>query len=307
MSSTNELLSRIEPPPRRVIRDRHRDSTQWDNIRPRPNDIVIASCYKSGTTLTQQIVNLLVNGTQHFDRMQTLSPWIDSLYLHIGAEKVEALPSPRFLKSHLPFEALPYYPQWRYIYLVRDGRDVCVSLFDHNQQLKRHRPFDAEGKPFEYGSDDFSTFWDEWIETGYPNWPLWDHIDSWWKVRHFPNVLLLHFNELTHDKPVQIRKVANFLGLEWSPEIGEMVCRHSSLEHMQELERAGKLGKPVPKSEATFINKGSNGRWRGRLNDAQIEKYLALLHQRLEPECANWVRFDADGAAKSSSFDRGTE
>lgn len=292
VSSAPETSLHIELPPRRVLVDRDRDSRNWDTVRARPDDIVIASCYKSGTTLTQQIVNLLVNGPREFDRMRNLSPWVDSVHLHIGAEETEALPSPRFLKSHLPFDALPYQETWRYVYLVRDGRDVCVSLFEHNQQLKRDRPFDAQGNPFDYGSDDFSTFWDEWLETGYPNWPLWDHIDSWWRVRNLPNVLLLHYNDLVFDKPAQIRKIADFLGLRWTPEIGEMVLERSSLTQMKDLERAGKLGKPVPKNEATFVNKGINGRWRGQLNDAQIDRYLTLLYERLEPACADWVRFD---------------
>jgi aryl sulfotransferase len=280
---------------RMVIIDGSRDSTQWDGIRPRPGDIVIASCYKSGTTLTQQIVNLLVNGPKEFDRLRDLSPWVDSTHLYPGPELVEALPSPRFLKSHLPFDALPYREDWRYIYLVRDGRDVCVSLFDFCLQLRRDRPFDAQGKPFDYGSEDFSVFWDEWLESGRPDWPLWDHVESWWRARHLPNVMLLHFNALVGDKPAQVRRIAQFLGFPCDDAIVHMVCDHSSLEHMKDLERAGKFGKPGPKQEATFVHKGTNGRWRGRLNPLQIERYFTLLQQRLDPACAAWVRSDSDG------------
>lgn len=277
---------------RSVIQDRHRDSTQWDAFPPRPDDIVIASCYKSGTTLTQQIVNLLLNGTRDFARFKDLTPWVDSIALHPGAEAIEALPSPRFLKSHLPFEALPYHETWRYIYLARDGRDVCLSLFDHCQRLKENRPFDADGKPFDYGSDDFSRFWDEWVESGHPYWPLWDHVASWWRVRQLPNVLLLHFDALVGDKPNQIRRVAEFLGRPCTKEIVALVCEGSSLEHMKRLERAGKLGAPGPKQQATFVHKGVNGRWRGRLSQAQVKRYLQLLGERFEPECIDWLRSD---------------
>ncbi|MEM9459451.1 MAG: sulfotransferase domain-containing protein [Myxococcota bacterium] len=260
----------------------------------------MASCYKSGTTLTQQIVNLLVNGVREFDHLRNLSPWVDSVDLHIGAERVEALSSPRFLKSHLPFDALPYHEQWRYIYLVRDGRDVCVSLFDQCRELEQHRPFDAHGNRVDYGSSDFSRFWDEWLLDGRPYWPLWDHIDSWWCARSRSNVLLLHFDALVGDKPAQVRRIAEFLGLPWSPKRGHMVCEHSSLEYMKSMERAGKLGKPVPKQTARFINKGTNGRWQGRLSSQQIERYFTMLYDRLEPACADWV--SAREGAELTSF-----
>lgn len=277
---------------RMIVRDRHRDSTQWDGFRPRSDDIVIASCYRSGTTLTQQIVNLLVNGTKEFDRLRNLSPWVDSRELFPGAELVESLPSPRFLKSHLPFDALPYHAQWRYIYLVRDGRDVGLSLFEQCRQLQEDRPIDAHDNPFDYGAPDFASFWDEWLESGHPYWPLWEHIMSWWNARALPNVLLLHFDSLTRDKPAQVRRIAELLGLSLTPELERMVCEHSSLDHMKGLELAGKLGKPGKKQVATFVNEGVAGRWRGRLSEPQIERYLRLLHARLEPECADWVCSD---------------
>jgi len=277
---------------RQIVKDGHRDSTQWDAIDARRDDIVIVSCYKSGTTLTQQIVNLLINGTSDFERLRNVSPWVDAIGLHIGAEKTNSLPSPRFLKSHLPFDALPQHPGWRYIYLARDGRDVCLSLYDHCQQLKRDRPVDERGNPIDYGNDDFSTFYDEWLEYGHPYWPLWDHVDNWWQVRKRQDVLLLHYDTLSTDKPAQIRVIAEFLGLPYNDAIGQMVYDCSSLDYMKGLELEGKLGKPGPKQEATFVNKGIKGRWRGRLTDAQTERYFKLLYDRLERECADWIRSD---------------
>lgn len=285
-------MSLAHPPgrPRVVVRDRHRDSTQWDGFRPRPNDIVIASCYRAGTTLTQQIVHLLARGTDDYDRMRNVSPWVDSRVLYPGPALVESLPSPRFLKSHLPFSALPQHATWRYIYLVRDGRDVGLSLYEQCRSLAVDRPLDDEGNPFDYGSPDFSRFWDEWLENGHPYWPLWDHIDDWWHARTLPNVLLLHFDALVADKPAHVRRIADFLGLPLTPALERTVCERSSLAHMKGLELAGKLGKPGPKDATTFVNAGVRGRWRGRLTAAQNEAYLSQLTIRLSPACAAWVR-----------------
>ena len=49
--------------------------------------------------------------------------------------KIEAQPRRRFLKSHLPLDALPYNSQLRYIVTVRDPRDVFMSFWNHYSQM----------------------------------------------------------------------------------------------------------------------------------------------------------------------------
>ncbi len=156
---------------RKVVKDFLRDSTIWDMITPRQDDIVIISCYKSGTTLTQQIVNLLVNGHDDFKYLHDLSPWVE----HTGEplepkiELIENLTQRRFLKSHLSLEALPYYPEWKYICLVRDARDVGMSLFNHLHALTPEALLTSPVRWYNI-PDNFGAFWDKWIETGMPYW-----------------------------------------------------------------------------------------------------------------------------------------
>ena len=61
-----------------LIGNRFIDPAHWSKVRPRPDDIVIATCYKAGTTLTQQIVRVLSTGADPDRPMRELSPWIDS-------------------------------------------------------------------------------------------------------------------------------------------------------------------------------------------------------------------------------------
>ena len=144
------------PKNRIVIKSELQNSTIWDLIKPRNTDIVICFCYKSGTTLTQQIVNLIVNGDDNSESLYDISTWVERIFITTPEEKmyfVESLPGPRILKSHLLFEALPYYPEWKYIYLVRDGRDVGVSYYHH---LRSYLPeYLNENLP-----KDFADFWD---------------------------------------------------------------------------------------------------------------------------------------------------
>ncbi|NEO36050.1 MAG: sulfotransferase domain-containing protein [Moorea sp. SIOASIH] len=268
--------------PRIIIKDQTRDSQIWHDISYRPTDIIVASAYKTGTTLTQQIINLIVHGSDNFESIHLFSPWVETLFapIKVSLEKIEALPDRRILKTHLPFEALPYNREWKYIYLARDGRDIGLSLYNHiNSYLDEIKNFPK----------DFTKFWDEWLETGEPClYPLLEHIHSWWQFKHLPNLMLLHYDTIINHKSEVVDKIASFIGADLTPEIKQLVLDKSSLAYMKanwEKFQPPNLFKPK-----TFINKGVNGRWKGILFPEQIDRYEKLLAAKLEPECAAWVK-----------------
>ncbi len=280
--SFNSLVKRI------IVKDRMRDSAIWDSVQPRSNDILIASCYKSGTTLTQQIVNLMVYGHDHFESIHHVSPWVE-LCLKPPEEEtglIESLPSPRLLKTHLPFEALPYYPDWKYIYLMRDGRDVCLSLYYH---CKAHLAGAYHNRvQFDNGSDNFLEFWQQWLETGEPRWPFWEHINSWWQVRRLPNVLLVHYANLINNKCHEIERIAEFLKIDIEPLQKEMILKCSSFQYMkanwQKFEPPGVF---IPQR---FINRGKNQCWKEFLTEEHLQHYQQVMAQKLEHDCINWLQ-----------------
>src|SRR6266436_1842228 len=129
----------------RVYRCHHLDSTRWDDIVPRPDDIVITTSLKAGTTWTQRIVSLLVFQTVELPKtLHWVSPWPDSRFIIPRAEMrevVEGLRHRRFLKSHLALAGLPYWESTKYIYVGRDTRDVFMSTWNH---VRAYTPFARE-------------------------------------------------------------------------------------------------------------------------------------------------------------------
>jgi hypothetical protein len=83
-----------------VVKDRLRDSTRWDAVDTREGDIVIGSYARSGTTLLQQIVHLLIGRDRPIRPMREISPWVEA-WCAPSADEINALPAPRILKTHL--------------------------------------------------------------------------------------------------------------------------------------------------------------------------------------------------------------
>jgi len=70
------------PRKQRELHNHHFDSTIWNDLRFRDDDIVIATYAKSGTTWVQQIVaQLLFSGDADLE-VAEMSPWVDLRYNH---------------------------------------------------------------------------------------------------------------------------------------------------------------------------------------------------------------------------------
>ncbi|HEY9845221.1 MAG TPA: sulfotransferase domain-containing protein, partial [Candidatus Caenarcaniphilales bacterium] len=176
------------PKKTRELHNHHLDSTIWNNFQFRNDDIIIATYAKAGTTWTQQIVaQLLFNGQERLN-IGELSPWMD-MRIPAKAEKlaaVEAQTHRRFLKTHLPVDALVFSPQAKYLYIGRDGRDIVWSLYNHHANFNEmaydiiNNTPGRVGPPLEPPPSSIQQYFQDWLEKdGYPFWSLWENVRSW--------------------------------------------------------------------------------------------------------------------------------
>ena len=95
------------------------------------------SSHHLGTTWTEEIVwqiynRAVVDSTRVGERVVFLEPNTNSIFKH---PDILTLPSPRLMKSHLPFQTIPKSAtedtQCKYIYVARNPKDVAVSYFKH--------------------------------------------------------------------------------------------------------------------------------------------------------------------------------
>ena len=284
----------------RELHNHHFDSTIWNDFVFRDDDIVIATYGKSGTTWIQQIVaQLLFNGAEELE-VAEMSPWLDLRVppKEVKLPAVEAQTHRRFIKTHLPVDALVFSPKAKYIYIARDGRDVVWSMYNHHARandLWYEALNDTPGRvgpPIERPPADVRQYFRDWLEqNGYPFWPFWENVRSWWSVRDLPNVMLLHFNALKRDLPGEIRRIASFLQIPIDETKWDVIVEHCSFDYMkQHATKSVPLGGAFWDGGAqSFIHRGSNGRWRDLLTDAEIRAYEERALAELGEDCAHWL------------------
>jgi aryl sulfotransferase len=290
----------------RTYRHHHLDSTRWDAVRHRPGDVVISTSAKAGTTWMQRVVSLLIFGTGPLpDVLTKVSPWIDCRYtdpLDEVVARIDAQRHRRFLKTHLPVDALPFSEDVRYIVVGRDTRDVFMSLWNHYRNYTEMMydmtsAGDPPGGPLPRCPDDPRRLWAQWATRGSfdwesDGWPFWSHhyhAAAWWPHRHRENVLLVHYNDLQADLDGQMRRVAAHLGIAVDGAAWPDLVDAARFESMKRSGRLllGPMDRFAGGPDA-FLYKGSNGRWRDVLSDDDLVLYDKMA-ARLDPALRDWL------------------
>ena len=139
---------------------------------------------------------------------------------------------------------------------------------------------------------DVRAFYHGWLEhDAKSETSFWQNVQGWWDARKLPNVLLVHYARLKADLPGEFRRIANFLDIKINDQKLPRMLQHCSLEHMKE--RASHvefLEQMFEGGGRTFVNKGTNGRWRDILTPSEIALCDEVAGQNLSADCAAWLR-----------------
>jgi len=291
------------------------DSTRWDNFKSRDGDIFICTPPKCGTTWTQMICALLIFQKTEFDRpLSDYTPWLDMLIAPV--EKVlaalEAQTHRRFIKTHTPFDGLPYYPGTTYLCVGRDPRDAFMSFGNH---MKNINPEFMEKAMANAGPDvklpsggGGGSIGDRFIEeitrTGTPGATdnpagVLPYVKSFWDYRHLPNIHFLHYNDMKRDLGGEMRGIAKILGIKVAENLWPELIRAAEFANMKEnsasLAPDAKTG--IWRDPGNFFNKGESGQWRDVLGPGELAVLDETLRERLSPELAHWLMHGKSGGA----------
>jgi aryl sulfotransferase len=254
------------------------DSGRWTGFPFRPGDIVISTRSKTGTTWVQMICALLVFQTPELPApLGELSPWLDHLIAPRDAvvAKLEARQHRRFVKTHTPLDGIPIDPRATYIVTARHPLDMYVSLYHQGNNIDRDRVRQLTGQP----EPDLTAppaprrslheAFLRWIDRdtdprddmdGLPG-VIW-HVSGAWARRQQPNILLVHYDELSADLEGQMRRLADRLGIAVPEQTWPALVQAATFDSMRT--RASQLvpSPGVLKSEAAFFRRGTSGEGR---------------------------------------------
>jgi aryl sulfotransferase len=300
------MLSRA---PLNVVRNWVCDSRQWDGYKPREGDVIIATAPKAGTTWTQHIVNLLVFQSPAPRPLFDMSLWIDCRFtmpIEAMLPIIEAQQHRRFLKSHLPLDALPIYDEVRYIHVARAGLDACMSFLNHfnNYLPEALERFDAIGmadetigRPFPRAPRTPREFFRYWMtgeggsaETTRAD-SYFDIECSFWRERARPNLLLVHYNDLKANLSNEMKRIADFLDIETPDALWPELVEAASFAAMKRDGDAllGGLKRGFNDGHQTFLHSGTNNRWQSVLTEEDVKLYEAAAEAKLTPGLIRWL------------------
>lgn len=297
-------------PPATVLRSWTTDSTRWAHYRPRQGDIVVATAAKCGTTWMIQIANLLVEQSAAPRPIWQLSPWLDvrDYPIEEAIATLEAQTRRRVIKSHLPSDALPLHDGVKYIHVARHGLDAFMSWHNHTSHYTPEvRAFmDHIGlgdpdiaRPHPPPPRDIHAFYDAWMTEGpaarfaddMPAARYFDIERSFWRDRHRPNVLLVHYNDLKADLDGEMRRISAFLDVAVDEAVWPSLVEAARFESMREsgatlMPQGGLIWE---KGHRSFFHAGENARWREALTPDEIARYEDRARREFSPALAAWA------------------
>lgn len=263
------------------------DTRRWDLLEPRAGDIIVAVSDKMGTTWTQMLCALLVHGPTLPRPLAQLSPWLDGGLEDNPEDPVDALnsqPWRRVIKTHTPLHALRYRDDAFYVTCGRDPRDAFLSGLDHfaNDALRGGQPPDRDKA--------VASMLRAEVRAESPR--LLAHTASFWPYRALPNLVFMHYVDMTEDLEGELARLARVLGIDCaSGEIGRL-CQAARFDAMRADADHLAPGAQVVgrwKSNADFFRKGRLAEWRGVLSRETQDLYVATTRARYDHGMLDWL------------------
>jgi len=254
-------------------------------------DVCLLTYPKCGTTWTQELLTLVKNDFDFEKTQATPMPqrgvMIDLLFLLDALrkdgfpvdgmfEKMEKLPSPRMVVSHLPPTLLPddLFHKCKVIMCFRNPKDAVVSKYNFEKMVK---VFGYVGDLQSY----FDLFMDDLGVYG----SYFEYVKTSWEKRDNPNVCVLFFEDMKKDLGKSVRKVADFLGKTYTEDQIEKSVDFLSFKSMKERGSGDTFQTMLKKSDSDghFMRKGEAGDWKNSFTDEMTKRMNDAIEKHLKP------------------------
>jgi hypothetical protein len=256
----------------KILQTRLRSGVLWWRHRGlNASDVFLGTFPRSGTHwLRFQLTEILSGEPVDFDRVESM---------FIGQQRGAASllnGGARLINTHERYRR----DYRKAIYLVRDVRDVAVSLYAYQtgQQGKGFYHIPKNVKTF----DDYLPLFLQGRLTHFGSWH--DHVNSWLDspIARNGNLLVLRFEDLRRNPVAELTRAVNFLGQAVDPAIIQRAVANNTVEKMREKEDHSQVLSRFFKQEHRFVRQGSAGGWRNKLSTPQVELINSYAGKALE-------------------------
>ena len=221
-------------------------------------------------------------------------PWIDANFAPIEEylDMVDSQTHRRFIKTHTPFDGIPYFKECQYLVVCRDPKDMFFSLLNHQDNMSDEELAAAlivrSDNTFEDwvgGSLNPENFDTQTLET-----PT-HFLKTYWDHRDLPNVHLFHYYDMKRDLRGHIANLANILNISLSDVQIDEMTEAATFENMQAKgdQFAPGSGTGLWKKDAAFFATGKNAQWKEKLTAEQVRLFDERISKLLTPEQISWL------------------
>lgn len=271
------------------------DTDRWQNFQHRKDDIFICTPPKCGTTWTQAICAMLTFGTpDHGRQVSKLSPWIDANFAPIDEylAEIDQQQNRRFIKTHTPFDGIPYYPECTYLVILRDPRDAFFSGLNHSANMNDQ---DLAESVFPQGADAFENWLrnksraDQWDAQCLES--ITHFFKSYWRYRDLTNVHLFHYADMKRDLRSNIEFMARALDIDVEDLQLDSFTHAATFKNMKENadQFAPEAGTGMWKAESNFFANGANQQWRDQFSEKDRVAFNKRTAELLSEDETKWL------------------
>lgn len=257
------------------------DFERTKNFKIYEDDIWLIGFPRSGTTLVQEMMWLMMNDYNYEDakKLDTYNraQWFDFFNVTHPLQGVDVgyqdrMPRPRIFKTHYPVQFLPdqiWTVKPKIVHIVRDVKDVAISFY----YLRKNAFHDEVGTIEEHFEDVLNA------KTWYC--PYREHTENFKRIPDYPDIFYMTYEGLMADKPGVTRKLAEFLGKPITDEQLDGLLDHCKFEKMREnkatnMSRYLEIFNQISNHDrptTEFVRKGIVGDHKNQMSDETIKKF----------------------------------
>ncbi|GLJ35694.1 hypothetical protein SUGI_0717190 [Cryptomeria japonica] len=251
-----------------------------------PDDIILASSLKTGTTWIKALVYAILSSKQYdlndpayplnqvspHELVPNLEIQLYGPFSNLNPESVSLLP--RVFHKHVPYQALPDSIKssgCKIIYVARNPKDTFVSMWEMViNKLNNKNAYASK---------------EEALKSFCHSGPFSDHVASYWRERSKPNILCLTYEDLIADPVACIKVLSDFMGCWWvkQEDISNISnkCSFESLSQM-EANKTGELNlRGLSLRNDSFFREGIVGSWTNALTADMNAEMDKMIEQKL--------------------------